>query len=744
MLCPNCGAQNPDGSLTCERCGATLGDVPAGASLTWQEEDGVIRTVPLYRTITVGRVQGNDIVLVDSALSRQHARFDVTPEGIWLSDLGSLNGVFLNDQRVGEPCPLQLGDVVRLGRTSMTVVLAAGATEPIPIPSSAVEVAEAEHTVMLGSGPGLESKTMLAAPEPVADDKTMLAPSAIEELPAAVEPARPAGYLVAGDLRVAVYDTVTVGRSEGNDIHMADDRVMSRNHGSVERRPDGVWVVDNQSANGTYVNNVRIVDPVLIKDGDEVRFGNTAFRYEADVPPPPVAPVAPAATPEAGLIGVKAVDSSATLLAVPDLQDQTLQGTDADLYIREAALVELQALRAGETEAAPRGSPPLDKYHLVVNFGPEAGRFFVLDKDVLVLGRAAKDADYDIQLDDRAISRPHAKIVRGPSGFTVQDLESANGTWLNYTEELTAPHVLGDGDIIKIGKTTLVFRVPASVRPAEPAAQLDPTLGQIITLFSLKGGVGTTAVAVNLALLLKRITGQSVLLVDLSTERGAVTVHLNLAPKLTLADLPTDPQLIDQDSLHTIIAHHSSGVDVLPAPPSPQTAELVTPASIAAVLPLVRSMYKWIVVDTSPTFSELNLGVFDVSDLMLLTFAPDVASLKVIQSTLDVMAVLQTPAEKRLLVLNETHTRSHLRQEDLEATLGERIALHLPHAGDAVLDSIDRGVPLADSNRDHAFLQPIEDLTKRLAQVQVQSVEQPQRRGRFGQWVQGVLGGLRR
>lgn len=741
MVCPNCGAQNPDGAQTCGRCGVSLGSSPPQASLTWQEEDGSIRTVPLYRTITVGRVQGNDIVLEDSALSRQHARFDVTPDGIWLADLGSLNGIFLNDQRVGEPCPLQLGDVVRLGRTSMTVVLAAGATDLIPSPFQAGAGAEAEHTVLLGSQPVLDSKTFLSVPMPPAEDKTVLAASAIDEPAKPPEPARPVGYLVAGDLRVAVYETVTIGRSEGNDIHMSDDRVMSRNHGRVERRPDGVWVVDNQSANGTYINDVRIVDPVLIKDGDEVRFGNSAFRYEADVPPPPVAP---AATPAMGLLGVKAPDSSATIVAIPDLQDQTLQGSDADLYIREAALEELQALRAGETEAAPRGNPPLDKYHLVVNFGPEAGRFFVLDKDVVVLGRVAKDADYDIQLDDRAISRPHTKIVRGPSGFTVQDLESANGTWLNYTEELTTPHALADGDIIKIGKTTMVYRVPASVRPAEAEAQLDPTLGQIVTLFSLKGGVGTTAVAVNLALLLKRITGQGVLIVDLSTERGAVTVHLNLAPKLTLADLPTDPQLIDQDSLHTIIAHHSSGVDVLPAPPSPQTAELVTPAAIAAVLPLVRIMYKWVIVDTSPTFSELNLGVFDVSDLVLLTFAPDVASLKVLQSTLDVMAALQTPAEKRVLVLNETHTRSHLKQEDLEATLGERIALHLPHAGDAVLDSIDRGVPLADSNHDHAFLQPIEDLARRLAQVKVQSAEQPQRRGGFGQWVQGVLGGLRR
>ena len=60
--------------------------------------------------------------------------------------------------------------------------------------------------------------------------------------------------------------------------------------------------------------------------------------------------------------------------------------------------------------------------------------------------------------------------------------------------------------------------------------------------------------------------------------------------------------------------------------------------------------------DTSATFSELNLGVFDQSDLLMLVCEPDVTSLKVMQSTLDTFAALQIPAEKRVLVLNETFT----------------------------------------------------------------------------------------
>src|SRR5439155_20628842 len=110
--------------------------------------------------------------------------------------------------------------------------------------------------------------------------------------------------------------------------------------------------------------------------------------------------------------------------------------------------------------------------------------------------------------------------------------------------------------IVKMGKTTLVYRVPATVRPAAPMQTLDPDVAQILTFFSLKGGVGTTTLAVNVAVLLRQLTNQPVLLIDLSTERGAVSVHRNRAPKLTLGDLPPDSSVIDADVVQSVLVSH--------------------------------------------------------------------------------------------------------------------------------------------------------------------------------------------
>jgi pilus assembly protein CpaE len=255
--------------------------------------------------------------------------------------------------------------------------------------------------------------------------------------------------------------------------------------------------------------------------------------------------------------------------------------------------------------------------------------------------------------------------------------------------------------------------------------------------------VGTTTLAVNLAVLLRRLTVEPVLLVDLATEQGAVSVHMNLNPKVTLADLPSDPSSVELYMLQSMITHHASGVDILAAPPSPQSAELVSPASVSAALPVLKAHYRWIVLDTSAAFSELNLGVLDQSDLLLLTFAPDVSSLKVMQSTLDVLAALQTPAEKRVLVLNQVYPKPHLQPSDIENTLGERIGLTLPYAEEALLDTIDKGIPLAVDAATHPTVAAIEAFATKLAQINVDAATQP-KRGGFGRWVQGIVSGLRR
>jgi pSer/pThr/pTyr-binding forkhead associated (FHA) protein len=853
MLCPRCGTENPDGSDFCSYCSRALVEPGEAAEpiLVWRTDDHTPRTIPLTRTVTIGRSAANDITIQDSSISRQHSRIEVFGGEMTAVDLGSLNGTFVNDQRIEDPQPLTNGDIVRVGRIVFTAVipepsdmqeartvalqgsstgerLEAVDDEASAAPTMFVEsdsqasvreeedrtfmpdveqaelaAAEAESQVYAaeadarqpylteGEARPDEFQVPAAANEPEEqgrtavrqaavmaedmeepafvsaaglvdeDERTVMAPgsdgeegemAAVAALPPIEEPS-PAGYLVFGETRVPLYSGLSVGRAEGVDIRIDDDRTVSRNHARLEVRPDGVWIVDNNSANGTFLENDRVGGSARIEGDADIRFGNTAFRFEKiQEPAPPeeaelVSEAAPAMSDET--IVAAPAPASATTERVPAVRP----GYDSAATISAVGNDE-HTLRGEplEAEPAPVGGPPAvaegggaspDQYRLIVNFGADAGSAYPLLQDVTVIGRASPEADYDIQLNDRAVSRPHAKIIRTGDGFGIQDLESANGSWLNYTEEVTALRTLTDGDIIKMGKTTLVYRVPASIRPAPTEVVLDPNIGQILTTFSLKGGVGTTTLAVNLAVLLRRLTVQPVLLIDLSTEQGTVSVHMNLAPRVTLADLPSDPAVIDTDVVLSLVTHHASGVDVLPAPPSPQSAELVSPTAVSSILPILRTKYRWIVVDTGAAFSELNLGVLDQSDLLLLVFAPDLSSLKVVQSMLDVLSALQTPAEKRVLVLNQVYPKPHLLPSEIEHTLGERIGLTLPYAEEVLLDTIDKGIPLAIDQATHPTVGAIESFASRLAELNVEAAQQP-KRGGFGRWVQGIVSGLRR
>ena len=89
---------------------------------------------------------------------------------------------------------------------------------------------------------------------------------------------------------------------------------------------------------------------------------------------------------------------------------------------------------------------------LVVKRGPNAGSKFLLDTDVV---RAGRHPDSDIFLDDITVSRRHAEVVRTADGYTVRDVGSLNGTYLN--RERIDEARLGNGDELQIGKFKLVF-----------------------------------------------------------------------------------------------------------------------------------------------------------------------------------------------------------------------------------------------------------------------------------------------
>jgi pilus assembly protein CpaE len=229
----------------------------------------------------------------------------------------------------------------------------------------------------------------------------------------------------------------------------------------------------------------------------------------------------------------------------------------------------------------------------------------------------------------------------------------------------------------------------------------------VIAVFSPKGGVGRTTIAVNLAVAAATL-GKKVALVDASFQFGDVGVLLNLNPRnKSIGDLATELQTGEAESLDTFMITHSSGVRVLLAPPSPEQAELIGPLAVKKVLQRLRLDYELIVVDCPSSFNEPTLAVLDESDVILTLLSLEITSVKNMRLFLEVSEQLGYADDKIRLVLNRADSTLGIRVADVEHSIGRKVDHTIVSDGRSVVYALNRGVPFFLSNREAQVSQDI-------------------------------------
>jgi pilus assembly protein CpaE len=225
--------------------------------------------------------------------------------------------------------------------------------------------------------------------------------------------------------------------------------------------------------------------------------------------------------------------------------------------------------------------------------------------------------------------------------------------------------------------------------------------GQIVAIFSPKGGVGRTTIAVNMAIAAATELGQTVCLVDASFQFGDVGVLLNLDPKnKSIADLVPELEAGEPESLDTFVINHSSGVRVLLAPPTPEMAELITPAVVKRVLEALRREHDLVVVDCTSWFNETTLAILDAADIVLTPLSLEITSIKNMRLFLEVADQLGYEQTKVKLVLNRADSSLGIRVTDVENSIGRKVEHTIVSDGRSVVYALNRGVPFFLSNRE--------------------------------------------
>ncbi len=213
----------------------------------------------------------------------------------------------------------------------------------------------------------------------------------------------------------------------------------------------------------------------------------------------------------------------------------------------------------------------------------------------------------------------------------------------------------------------------------------------VLTTLSLRGGAGTTTLAVNLALALRQ-PGREICLVDLCACSGHAAMQLRLQPKTTWVEMLSQISNLNTEAVDRMLLRHESGVWLLPSPFLPP---LQPPAAdaVTRLLTLLKPMFGATIIDLN-TLDAAGRAVISASDFIAVVLSPEVASLQTTAATLRVLRSMNVPDEHVLLVMNQVTPKAGLSGAAIEKALGRPLTVSVPY-DDAQSQALAQGAPLA-------------------------------------------------
>ena len=236
----------------------------------------------------------------------------------------------------------------------------------------------------------------------------------------------------------------------------------------------------------------------------------------------------------------------------------------------------------------------------------------------------------------------------------------------------------------------LMRRAPAEVRR-----------GQVVAVYSPKGGLGTTSVGVNLADAFARTNADSrVALADLAVAGGDVRVFLNLSPAYHMGDLVKKLDRADAELFYSLLTPTQRGVWVLPGPDDPELEDELGATTTSAMIDQLRQHFAFTVLDCEHHLSERTVAALDAADRIVLVTQLNVPSLRSMQRTLALCRQLGYAAEKLCVLVNRYKADDMLTLKDAAQVLTCEVLATLPNDYQLSSSALTQGVPVAQLSAD--------------------------------------------
>ena len=248
--------------------------------------------------------------------------------------------------------------------------------------------------------------------------------------------------------------------------------------------------------------------------------------------------------------------------------------------------------------------------------------------------------------------------------------------------------------------------------------------GSIISVAGASGGVGTTSIAVNLAVALAQHPDRSVVLIDLDLALGDADVFLDMIPDYTLIDVAQNISRLDLALLRKSLTKHETGVYLLPRPVQIEDISTISNEDFKRVLGLLKASFTHLVIDLSKSYSRLDIAALEASKQILLLTQLDLPCLRNVVRLLSSLESYEGVNEKVNVVVNRAGLdKAQISSAKAEETIDREIFWRIPNNYGVISECRNNGVPLLQQAPKAAITHSISELAEKLSGEQREEVE---------------------
>jgi pilus assembly protein CpaE len=225
----------------------------------------------------------------------------------------------------------------------------------------------------------------------------------------------------------------------------------------------------------------------------------------------------------------------------------------------------------------------------------------------------------------------------------------------------------------------------------------------MVTVHSLRGGLGCSSIVVNLGLAFHKLWGKPTLLIDSVLTAGQVALMLDAKPTATWENLVgIETENVDDVVVREMMGTHKSGIRYIASPRYPIAADTFSNETLKVFMEKVKSQNDIVIVDTSHDFSDMTIQMLSMSSTILLVMAPEMASLRTTMSAIEIYERLGISLDKVKIALNNNSSNPAIKQAQLEKVLKHPIDFVLPFEAGEVNRALNFGQPFILTNPDLA------------------------------------------